>query len=103
MAARRGNRELVVAMISTVLAGASAAAWVERLSPLGIVAAQVQTLDLALTDALTDYRRMIVQLGNETSGLRAIGCPIKFDDFEPAYGLPPLLDEHRVSVLDRCR
>ncbi len=103
MAARRESRDMVVAMISSVLAGATAAAWAERLSRLGIVAAQVQTLDVALTDTLTEYRRLIVQLGDETSGLRAIGCPIKFDDFEPAYGLPPLLDEQRADILDRCR
>jgi len=99
MAGRRENRMHVIASISEVLLGASAGEWTRRLAPLGLVVAEIKTLDDALNNDLTRYRNLVVQLGDGTVPLRAIGSPIKFSDSEPVYGLPPLLDEHRCSVL----
>jgi hypothetical protein len=42
---------------------------------------------------------MIVPLGDGTASLRAVGSPLKFDGYTPAYGLPPLLGEHDAEVL----
>lgn len=94
MVARRENRVHVIDSISKIILGASAGEWVKRLAPLGIVVAEIGTLNDALSNDLTKYRKMVVQLGNGSLPLRAIGNPIKFSDFEPSYGLPPLLDEH---------
>jgi CoA:oxalate CoA-transferase len=99
MAGRRENRASVIASISKVLLGASAREWNRRLAPLGVVVAEIATLNDALDNDLTKYRNLVVQLGDGTVPLRAIGSPIKFSDSEPDYRLPPLLDEHRCSVL----
>jgi crotonobetainyl-CoA:carnitine CoA-transferase CaiB-like acyl-CoA transferase len=101
MASRRQNREQVLAAIGAVLLTAPAADWVRRLVPLGVVAAEVGTLDAALDSDLTRSRELVVPLGDGSQGLRAIGSPLRFNDFTPSYGLPPLLDEHREQVLGR--
>lgn len=99
MAGRRDNRRLVVDDIAKVLSSAPAGQWVRRLAPLGVVVAEVGTLNDALENELTAYREMVVQLGDGSLPLRAVGNPIKLDDAETEYGLPPLLDQHRSEIL----
>jgi len=101
MAARRGNRTEVLAAIAEVLATASAAEWVRRLAPLGVVASEVETLEQALQSRLTASRDLVVPLGAPADKLRAIASPLKFDGYTPHYGLPPLLDQHRGEVLGK--
>ncbi|HMN82466.1 MAG TPA: CoA transferase, partial [Burkholderiaceae bacterium] len=95
---RRANRDSVLAAIGEVLMSATAAQWVRRLEPLGIVAAEVGTLAQALDSDLARSRSLIVPLGDGEYPLRAVGSPLKFDGFEPRYGLPPLLDEHHAEL-----
>lgn len=99
MAGRRENRALVTDSIGKLLLSATAKEWTKRLAPLGIVVAEIATLNDALENDLTRYRHLVVQLGDGSLPLRAIGNPIKFSDSETVYGLPPLLDQHRSSVL----
>ena len=99
MTSRRVNRVEVVVRITEVLQGASAAQWVARLAPLGVVAAEVGTLSDALQSDLTRSRAMVTTLGDGSLPLRAVASPIRFEGYEPQYGLPPLLDEHRGVVL----
>jgi CoA:oxalate CoA-transferase len=99
MAARRANRQQVLAAIAEVLAQDTAEQWTRRLEPLGLVVAPVGTLDQALSSELVREREMVVNLGSPGLGLRAVGSPIKFDDSKPHYGEPPLLDEHRDEIL----
>ena len=101
MASRRENRSVVVRAIEQVLAQASAGEWVRRLSPLGVVVAEVDTLGSALGSALAAERHLVVPLGDGETTLRAVGSPIKFDDSTPEYGLPPRLNEHHQAVLGR--
>ena len=101
MTARRENRERVLAAITDVLATDTANDWVQRLEPLGVVVAQIGTLDAALSSDLAAARHLVVELGDGSLGLRAVGSPIKFSDATPRYGPPPLLDEHRKEIL-RC-
>ena len=98
MEGRRANRDSVLAAIGEVLMSATAAQWVRRLEPLGIVAAEVGTLAQALDSDLARSRSLIVPLGDGEYPLRAVGSPLKFDGFEPRYGLPPLLDEHHAEL-----
>lgn len=101
MASRRENRAHVLAAIGEVLMGASAAQWVQRLAPLGVVASEVGTLAQALDSDRARSRNLIVPLGQGEYPLRAVGSPLKFDGFVPGYGLPPLLDEHHQAVLGK--
>lgn len=101
MAARRVNRAAVVAGLSEVLAQETAAAWVRRLEPLGIVVSEIESLGAALASELTAERQMVVTLGDGSAPLRAIGLPMRIDGLEPHYGLPPRLDEHHAELLGR--
>jgi crotonobetainyl-CoA:carnitine CoA-transferase CaiB-like acyl-CoA transferase len=102
MAARRENRTRVLDAIGEVLMQAGAAEWVRRLAPLGVVASEVGTLAQALDGDLAKSRDLVVPLGGEASGLRAVGAPVKFEGFAPGYGLPPLLNEHHDEVLGKA-
>lgn len=102
MAARRQNRERVLGEITGVLATDSAKNWMQRLEPLGIVVAEIGTLDAALASDLARDRHLVVELGDGSLGLRAVGSPLKFSDSTPQYGAPPLLDEHRAEILQQC-
>lgn len=97
--ARRKHRTEVIRAITEVLRGASAAEWVRRLSPLGIVAAEVSSLNDALRSEIVATRALVIPLGDGSLPLQAIASPIRFDGYAPSYGLPPLLDEHREEVL----
>jgi len=101
MAARRTHRVEVIAAISQVLRQATAAEWVRRLGPLGLVVAEVGTLNAALRSDMAAARALVVPLGDGTLPLKAVACPIRFQGFSPTYGLPPLLDEHGDAVLGR--
>lgn len=101
MAARRANRPEVVAAISQVLATASADDWVRRLAPLGVVVAQVDTLNKALEGDLARSRELVVPLGDGSLPMRAVASTIRFNDYTPEYGLPPLLNEHAEALLGK--
>jgi CoA:oxalate CoA-transferase len=99
MTSRRENRLEVIDAITRVLSTATAAQWVRRLAPLGVVAAEVQSLNDALVGDIATARSLIVALGDGSLPLRAVASPLRFGGFTPTYGLPPLLDEHRDEVL----
>ena len=103
MSARRENRGVVIAAIARVLETTSAKEWTARLSALGVVAAEVQGLDEALDDPMTKARGLVVQLGDGSLPLRAIGNPIRCSGFETEYRMPPLLDEHGPALLKSSR
>jgi crotonobetainyl-CoA:carnitine CoA-transferase CaiB-like acyl-CoA transferase len=100
MEARRANRESVVAAIAEVLRGSGARDWTARLAPLGVVAAEVSTLENALASEQVQTRRMIVEIpaGNET--IRAVGNPLKISGQVEAFGPPPLLGEHNELLME---
>jgi CoA:oxalate CoA-transferase len=100
-AARRKHRTEVIRAITEVLRGASAAEWVRRFRPLGIVVAEVGSLNDALRSEIVAARALVVPLGDGSLPLQAIASPIRFDGYTPSYGLPPLLDEHRTEVLGK--
>lgn len=99
MTARRIHRTEVVEAITQVLRQASASEWVRRLGPLGVVVAEVKTLNQALCSEIAAERSLVVQLGDGEPPLRAVASPVRFDDFAPTYGKPPLLNEHKGEVL----
>jgi crotonobetainyl-CoA:carnitine CoA-transferase CaiB-like acyl-CoA transferase len=101
MEGRRAHRTEVIAAISEVLRTAPAAQWVRRLGPRGIVVSEVGTLNDALCNDITAERSLVVTLGDGSLPLRAVASPLRFSGFTPAYGLPPLLDEHRDEVLGK--
>lgn len=99
MESRRQNRDQVLRAIEEVLKTATAAEWVRRLQPQGVVVSEVGTLNDALESDLAASRQMVVGLGGPDTGLRAVASAVKFGGYEPRYDLPPLLDEHRTQIL----
>ena len=94
MAARREHRSEVIAAITQILRQKTASEWVARLAPLGLVVSEVGTLNAALDSDIAKSRKLVVPLGDGRLALRGVASPIRFDDFSPAYGMPPLLNEH---------
>ncbi|WP_102142039.1 CaiB/BaiF CoA transferase family protein [Mycobacterium hubeiense] len=86
MAERAARREEVLAVVTEVLAGDTAANWESRLRPLGIPVAAVRTLPQAL-DATPEA---VVTAGD----FRLVGSPIRVSGYKPEYRPPPRLDEH---------
>lgn len=62
MAARSANRDVVVHAIAERLSEEDAQTWTERLAPLGLVIAAVQSLPSALDGALVSSRNMVVDI-----------------------------------------
>jgi len=94
MKGRQKNRDLVVAAIAKEMQKETAEAWAERLAPLGVVAAAVQTLPDALDGPLTASRDMVVEVPIGAHTLRMIGNPIKDESHEAEVRPPPTLGEH---------
>lgn len=94
MAARRHNREDVLRSIGEVLCGETTDRWVERLAPLGIVAAGVETLETALASEQTMARNMVAEIALSEATLRVVGNPVKFPGVRDDFRAPPLLGEH---------
>jgi CoA:oxalate CoA-transferase len=99
MQARRQNRELVLAAVSTLLRSEDTKHWVERLAPHGIVISEVISLSDALEGDIVRDRQMVASIETRHGTIRAIGCPIRFPDSSPRYERPPLLGEHTRELL----
>jgi CoA:oxalate CoA-transferase len=98
MEARRANRDAVIEAIAAVLQGCSAQDWMTRLVPLGVVAAEVSTLEHALKSEQTRARNMVVEVVTSGGTIRSIGNPVKTGAAE-AFRPPPLLGEHNDLLL----
>ena len=94
MQGRSANRAAVVDAVAGVLVQGPTRAWVDRLAPLGLVVAGVQTLPDALTSDLVAERGMVVTLPTREGRLRAVGNPIRIAGQSTRYGPPPLHGEH---------
>jgi crotonobetainyl-CoA:carnitine CoA-transferase CaiB-like acyl-CoA transferase len=95
--ARRENRAFVTESLAALLKADTAARWVARLAPCGVVAAVVDTLDHALASDLARSRDMVVTL--EGCGVKATGNPIKMPGVVSEYRAPPVLGEHNERLL----
>jgi len=96
MAARREHRDALLAELVPLFRSDSSASWMARLSPLGVVAASVETLEQALDSPLAQERDMVVWLGG--AGIRAVGNPIRIAGEATGYGPPPRLGEHNAEL-----
>jgi len=99
MPARRANRAALIEALDALFATAGTASWMERLAPLGLVVAPVETLEQALDSDLARERGMVVSIDTEAGPLRAVGSPLRIAGASPKYSAPPLLGEHTESVL----
>ena len=99
MASRTRNRAVVLEAIAALMATDTAANWVARLAPLGIVVSGVQSMEDALGSDLAAERSMVVEVPCDGARLRAVGAAIKVDGVAPWFGEPPLLGQHTAEML----
>lgn len=99
MAARSACRDTVVPAIAAVLREHGTEEWVRRLTPVGVVAAGVGTLEDALASEQTRARSMVVSIPGDGCIIRAVGNPIKTSRTEAGHRPPPLLGEHTRALL----
>ena len=101
MAARRDNRDALIAAVGDILMTRPATEWAEGLVELGVVAAAVASLEEALACDLVAEREMIVEIPTAERPLRVIGNPIKISGNRETYTAPPLLGEHTDMLLGK--
>jgi len=94
MAHRSANRDMVLKAIGEVLEGQSTQHWLERLTPLGLVVARVESLEDALQSDQTRARQMAVEIPTAEGTIRIVGNPIKNEGVADSFSAPPFLDEH---------
>jgi CoA:oxalate CoA-transferase len=94
MVDRAANREQVTYAVATLLAEDTTSHWLERLTPLGVVVAQVESLEDALQSEQTRARGMVVDIPTSDGVIRTVGNPIKISDVAATYSAPPFLGEH---------
>jgi len=103
MAARSANRGVVILEIAKRLLQEDAEAWIEKLAPLGLVIAAVQSLSSSLDGPLTASRNMVVDIPLNEEKLRLIANPIRIEGYEERYLPPPLLGEHNGLIDQRAK
>jgi CoA:oxalate CoA-transferase len=99
MHARHEHREVLLGLLGERLREAPAAEWEARLRPRGIPSGAVRSVGEALDGELAAARGVVVPLDTAEGPLRTVGCPIRFPDWSPRYGLPPRLHEHTDEIL----
>jgi CoA:oxalate CoA-transferase len=99
MAARRVNRDTVLAALEPLLKSDTTASWSARLAPLGVVVAPIETLEQALASDLVREREMVAVIEAAGVSLRAVGSPVRIVGSKREYGPPPLLGEHNDLLL----
>lgn len=103
MSARRANREFALDSIAEVIAADTTEHWVSRLAPLGIVAAGVESLDVALASEHARARQMVATIPAAEGQIRVVGNPIKLFGVSDEYRAPPMLGEHNRSLLNHTK
>jgi crotonobetainyl-CoA:carnitine CoA-transferase CaiB-like acyl-CoA transferase len=96
---RNENRTELLEALGACLKGATSAAWIERLRPLGLAVGAVVDLGEALDGELVAARGMVATIETPAGPLRMVGNPIRFSDHEQTYRAPPRLHEHTDEIL----
>jgi crotonobetainyl-CoA:carnitine CoA-transferase CaiB-like acyl-CoA transferase len=98
---RMENREVLVSMMSEIVATRSKAEWIAILDEAGVPVGPVHTIAEALTHPQTLARGMVVDLEHPQAGAtKALGCPIHFSKSATRIDRPaPMLGEHSRELL----
>lgn len=72
----------MIEAIAAVLQTSTAQDWMSRLVPLGVVTAEVSTLEHALTSVQTKARNIVVEIAARGGTIRSIGNPVKTSSAE---------------------
>ncbi|MBX6373085.1 MAG: CoA transferase [Acetobacteraceae bacterium] len=95
------NRELMIELISEVMAKRPVAEWEQRLKAAGVPCSPINRIDRVVEEEQVRARDMIAQLDLPGLGpMRMAGLPIKFSETPGRIDLhPPRLGQHSAEVL----
>lgn len=95
------HREVLVALMTRVLATRGRDEWIAAFNAAGVPAGPVHSIEEALTHPQTLAREMVVETDHPQAGrTRAIGCPVKLSATPARVQRPaPLLGQHTREVL----
>jgi crotonobetainyl-CoA:carnitine CoA-transferase CaiB-like acyl-CoA transferase len=98
---RYANRHELWLLLEKAFGKKPAAQWADELIAAEIPAAEVATLDRALTDPQVQHRNMTLELaGAEGETLRVAGNPLKYRDTpERVHAFPPHLGQDAQEIL----
>ena len=95
-AARVAHRQVIVGLISEMIAAKPAATWLEQLETAGIPAGPINRIGQALSDIQAQHRRMVRSI----AGVPMVGSPVRLDGERADSELPPpALGEHTDQIL----
>ena len=100
-AERMAHRDALVDELQRVFAAGTTAAWVTRLTAVGLPVGRVLTLPEVWEDPQVAHNEMVVEVDHPVAGpVRGIGSPLRVDR-APAMASrpPPLLGQHTGEVL----
>lgn len=103
-AARRHNREELVAILGGLFGGRPTGEWVSMLSAAGVPCTPVQAIAEALSDPQVSARDSLVDVEHPVLGtVRHVASPFRISDFTAEVRRGPFLGEHTEAVLaDLC-
>jgi crotonobetainyl-CoA:carnitine CoA-transferase CaiB-like acyl-CoA transferase len=91
------NRHDLIAQMSAVFAGDTAAAWLARLDAAGVPNAPIQSIDQVVAYEQTQALQMLQAAPDKD--MTMVGLPLSFDGVRPAFRRSaPALGEHNDSV-----
>jgi crotonobetainyl-CoA:carnitine CoA-transferase CaiB-like acyl-CoA transferase len=95
------RREIVARLVEPVMRTRTTAEWIERLVPLGIWVARVNTLDEALADPIVASAEAYEDIEHPVAGrVRLLRLPVEFSSGRAGvHRLPPDCGQHTEEVL----
>ncbi len=100
-AARRKNREELVAALDEIFTTRTTEAWLAALGAAGVPCAPVQTVEEALADPGVVERSMIVETEHQRFGtVRSIASPVRVGPQRTDHRRAPTLNEDATYVLE---
>jgi crotonobetainyl-CoA:carnitine CoA-transferase CaiB-like acyl-CoA transferase len=100
-AARVGHRELLVGMLTPILALHTTAAWIERLEAANVPCGPINSIEEVFADPQAISRGLKVAMQHASAGkIDLVTSPLRLAKTPPEYRLaPPLLGQHTDEVL----
>jgi formyl-CoA transferase/CoA:oxalate CoA-transferase len=94
--ARNAHRAELVSAIETVMRSHTAEFWLDRLERHEVPCAPVLTIAQILAHPQVAARGALVDAG----GMKMVGSPLRFADYEPTYRRPPRLGQDSEEVVE---
>jgi crotonobetainyl-CoA:carnitine CoA-transferase CaiB-like acyl-CoA transferase len=96
------NRDTLVPLLDTLLAGRTSAEWIDLLENAGVPCGPVNRLDTVFADPQVAARGMVIEMAHRlsTKPVKLVGNPERFSKTPVSYRRPPpIVGEHTDEVL----